>query len=81
MARLMISDLGEPGISLLYSRIRSNTITVSFMEKPITVSTAAIHLKIFDISLAISFELRPAKALGKIDQKGSLKIIQSRALY
>src|SRR5947207_15760602 len=42
IALLIMDSFVAPVISLAYSRIRSNTITVSFMEKPITVNTAAI---------------------------------------
>ena len=42
IARLMIVALFAPFISREYSLILSNTITVSFMEKPITVNIAAI---------------------------------------
>ena len=42
IARLMMLALSEPFINLESSRIRSYTITVSFIEKPITVNTAAI---------------------------------------
>ena len=42
MALLMIVALSTPFIIWLSSRIRSYTITVSFIEKPITVRMAAI---------------------------------------
>jgi hypothetical protein len=42
IALLMMVVFDSPFISLLYSLIRSNTITVSFIEKPITVKIAAI---------------------------------------
>ena len=42
MALLMIVALSTPFINWLSSRIRSYTITVSFIEKPITVNIAAI---------------------------------------
>ena len=42
MALLMMVVLVAPFISRLYSRIRSNTITVSYILKPITVKMAAI---------------------------------------
>ena len=40
IALLITSPIGAFGISLESSRILSNTMTVSFIEKPITVSTA-----------------------------------------
>jgi len=42
IALLIIIFLGISGINLDSSRIRSYTITVSFIENPITVRTAAI---------------------------------------
>src|SRR5436305_3387205 len=42
IALLITASFGAPIICLLYSRILSNTITVSFMENPITVNTAAM---------------------------------------
>ena len=42
IALFIIVVLEAPFISRLYSRILSNTITVSFIEKPITVKIAAI---------------------------------------
>ena len=62
IARLMISLLGAVGIRRLSSRIRSNTITVSFIEKPITDNprTAA------DI-------VRRAKARGVICEVGHIE--------
>src|SRR5690606_18997690 len=50
IARLTTDFLSSSGFLRKYSRIRSNTMIVSFIEKPITVNTAAI--KCWSISSA-----------------------------